>query len=666
MRCALMQRHNKTIHEDQRRSASAISAGVTLAAAAPRLSAEPLYFPSRGRGLFGWLHRPIRPVTSGMGLVICKPFGNEALCSHRSVRVLAETVAELGIPALRFDYAGTGDSADLEQSADQIDAWVADIVAAIGELQRRTGVERVCLLGFRLGAALAALAAAQCGQIGGLVLCAPVVSGPRYLRELRTTRLASLISADDTSGDATTAQKSTIAAEDSLEVTGHALSAASVAALAEIDLTELSFPPDSRVLIIDRDDLPTARQWSDGLVRAGVRADYLALPGFLKMLMIAPLFAVVPQAVVVTASQWLLGIEERPGVTPQPRDGTAPAGAHPPALALPGESGSGDALVLERPVTFGEDVELFGIATEPQRDEAHRRAVILLTSGADQHIGVGRMHVSLARSWGRRGFNVLRMDLAGIGDSGTRAGRPCNEVFPPRALEDIARAIDFMRTSYGISDVTLAGLCSGAYHALRAAVANLPVSRILMLNPENFFWKEGSTLEELRLVDVVRNPGLYRHRVFSRAAWRRLLTGQVDIWRVLKIYFYRPLLTVESKLRDLARWLRLPLPNDLGWELEHIGARALRIVFVFARGEPGIDLLRIQAGSSIRRLGERCRVHIVDSAGHTFSRRRSRVALERILCDELLARHTRPAVATGVGSAADSCVSDELGPARRS
>ena len=154
-----------------------INANANRTPGASRVSAEPLYFLSGGRALFGWLHRPARPVTSGLGLVICKPFGFEALCSHRTVRVLAESVADLGMPVLRFDYVGTGDSAELEPSAEQIHAWVADIVAAITELQRRTGVNRVCLVGFRLGAMLATLAVKQCDQIGGLVLCAPVVSG---------------------------------------------------------------------------------------------------------------------------------------------------------------------------------------------------------------------------------------------------------------------------------------------------------------------------------------------------------------------------------------------------------------------------------------------------------------------------------------------------------
>jgi pimeloyl-ACP methyl ester carboxylesterase len=248
------------------------------------------------------------------------------------------------------------------------------------------------------------------------------------------------------------------------------------------------------------------------------------------------------------------------------------------------------------------------------------------------------MYVSLARRWARRGYYILRLDFAGLGDSNTRAGRIENEVFPPEALEDIRAAIDFLLTRYGIREISLLGLCAGAYHALRAAVAGLPLVRILMVNPSNYFWDQTMSLEGLQLTEVVGNPGIYRERIFSLRAWRRFLTGQVNIWRIVRIYMNLPVLTLQSKLRDAARAVGFRLRHDLGRELEAVIARGVRVVFVFARGEPGLDLLKIEAGSMIRRLGERCRVRIIDSADHTFSRSGAREVLENVLSDELYAR----------------------------
>ncbi len=124
----------------------------------------------------------------------------------------------------------------------------------------------------------------------------------------------------------------------------------------------------------------------------------------------------------------------------------------------------------------------------------------------------------------------------------------------------------------------------------------------------------------------------------NRNAWRRLFTGRVNIWRIVKIYVRRPLLALESAARDLARRLRIKLPEDLGWELEELVSRGIRLVFVFSRGEPGLELLRIQGGSSVRKLGRRCRVRIIENADHTFTRRGPRAAIEQVLSDELFSR----------------------------
>jgi pimeloyl-ACP methyl ester carboxylesterase len=289
-------------------------------------------------------------------------------------------------------------------------------------------------------------------------------------------------------------------------------------------------------------------------------------------------------------------------------------------------------------VFFGSDAVLFGIVTEPGDREMRRRAVIMLNAGADHHIGPSRMHVSLARRWARHGYFVLRMDLAGIGDSSTRRGKPDDDSFPPAALEDVQAGIEFMKARYGIRDVALTGLCSGAYHTLRAAVAGAQVTRILMVNPQNFFWKKGMTINDLQVADVVRNPGLYRQRVLSIAAWRKFFTGRVNIWRIVEIFMRRPLLSVESRFRDLTRRLGIRLSRDLGWELEELAARGVRIAFVFARGEPGIDLLKIEGGSSLGRLGPRCRVRIVENADHIFSHSGPRAILEDMLSEELFVR----------------------------
>lgn len=603
--------------------------------------AEAIYFSAGNHELFGWLHWPPCGRRANLGLVICKPFGYEALCGHSSLRAFAEMAAASGVPTLRFDYGGTGDSADIDTSANQIEVWSQDVIAAVHELRRCTGVQRVCLLGFRLGAMLATLAATRTDAVHGLILVAPIMTGHRYLGEMRTTRLAASLGAapaESTRGAALDSE----ADSGSMEVSGHHVSAATIAELSRVDLAALTFPPwVARLLVIDRSDLPKARAWTESLSQRGIEATYAALPGFIEMMMRAPQFAMIPGTMVACVREWLLR-QLGEGLNYPVPEQTLTTDHHAivaptTLLFLPGGDSASDGMLSERPVLFGTEASLFGVVTEPRRAELRRRAVILVNAGADYHICAGRIYVSLARHWARHGYVVLRMDLAGLGDSGTRPGKVSNDIFPLTAVEDISAAIAFMREHYKVGEVTLGGLCSGAYHALRAAVAGAPLARILMVNPQNFFWKEGMSIEDIQLAEVIQTPGLYRARARSVERWRRLLAGQVDVLRIARLYAHRVSLALESSFRDLARRLRIRLPRDLGWELEQIAARGVQTTIVFARGEPGIELLRIQAGSSVQRLGSRCRVHIIDNADHTFSRSRPRAVLKKVLSDELFA-----------------------------
>jgi len=73
--------------------------------------------------LFGWLHMPEENSRTDLGVVICKPFGYEAICAHGSIRAFADACASAGATVLRFDYTGTGDSSGTDTDADAITQW---------------------------------------------------------------------------------------------------------------------------------------------------------------------------------------------------------------------------------------------------------------------------------------------------------------------------------------------------------------------------------------------------------------------------------------------------------------------------------------------------------------------------------------------------------------
>jgi uncharacterized protein len=152
----------------------------------------PYYFDSAARRLMGLYHPPLTARSPVGAVVLCNPFGQEAVRSHRMYRVLADRVARSGYAALRFDYSCTGDS-EGECTDGRIANWVEDVRAADREVVQRSGATRVTWVGLRLGANLALLAAAKAVPHDlNLVLWDPVLSGRDYLNELARAHIGFL------------------------------------------------------------------------------------------------------------------------------------------------------------------------------------------------------------------------------------------------------------------------------------------------------------------------------------------------------------------------------------------------------------------------------------------------------------------------------------------
>jgi len=117
-------------------------------------------------------------------VVLCYPFGQEYMRSHRAFRQLAFLLSKRGFHVFRFDYHGTGDSAGASTDV-SVSECVENVHQAVEELAEQAGVSRMSLVGLRLGATFAAQAAKKAGRLDGLVLWDPVVDGNDYYEQMR-------------------------------------------------------------------------------------------------------------------------------------------------------------------------------------------------------------------------------------------------------------------------------------------------------------------------------------------------------------------------------------------------------------------------------------------------------------------------------------------------
>ncbi len=149
----------------------------------------PFRFGAPGQQLFGALHAH-NMAPARLGVVLCNPLGQEAVRIHRFYRVLADRLAQAGIPTLRFDYYGTGD-ADGDDLDGELTRWRADIGLAQQALLQRIPCQQVAWFGARLGGTLAAMASSQVERPPDiLALWEPIVDGPAYLCELAVDHVA--------------------------------------------------------------------------------------------------------------------------------------------------------------------------------------------------------------------------------------------------------------------------------------------------------------------------------------------------------------------------------------------------------------------------------------------------------------------------------------------
>jgi exosortase A-associated hydrolase 2 len=227
-----------------------------------------LFFGDSSEPLFGSYHPPASSSLRRRAVVLCNPFGEEAIRAHRLYRVLATQLARTGFHVLRFDYRGTGDSFGDERSA-RLGAWLADVEVASREALDTAGVASVTWVGLRLGATLATLKASTGADgLSQLVLWDPVVDGATYLRDLATMHEEYLRQESPVDLRHPTSPASP---EDlPSEALGHAISPELAAELSQVDLTTAGELGIRNVTVIVTSSTPESarlKAWLDGLGR---------------------------------------------------------------------------------------------------------------------------------------------------------------------------------------------------------------------------------------------------------------------------------------------------------------------------------------------------------------------------------------------------------------
>ncbi len=550
--------------------------------------------------LMGWLHGAPLAKSPNVAAVICPPFGYEAICARRSLTSLAAAFAGVGIPTLRFDYHGTGDSAGDDLDPNRVAAWQASVDAAISQVRTMPGISTVVVVGLRLGALLAATVAATRQDVVAVVAIAPVVQGKAYVRELRALQMALGLKPPPADMSWTPPAR---------EAVGFALTEATLADLSALTMpTQQALAP--HVLLIDRSDMSIGTSWPVSQRSNDVDVVVHSFAGYADM-MLDPHNVQVPTAMIDGVVGWIAQ------VTADSVSSSAPAVEAAASPLLMASTAS------ETPVFVQGASKLFGIKTEPARradggTRNARHAVLMLNAGAVHHIGPNRLYVALARRLAAQGIASLRLDITGIGDSRAATVDRENIVYPSGAIDDVQRAIAFLQQEY--PEVSVLGLCAGGYHGFKAAVAGAAIRRAVIINPLTYFWSEGMSLDVPEAA-VVGQAQEYQASMLSLEKWRKVLRGGVNVRHVANIMSRRLQQRARHTSRDLVRRFGVRWGDDLGYEIAATSKRGVNLHFVFAKDDPGLAMLHEQGGRAVQhavRAGT-VTIDVISGADHTFT-----------------------------------------------
>ncbi len=168
------------------------------------------------------VHHPPRH-KNGLGVVFASAFAEEMNKSRHIVAQASRRLAAQGFGVLCIDFKGCGDSSGSFDQASWAD-WRQDISTAIDWMLAQ-GYSRVVLWGHRLGAMLAAqAAAARPNDVARCLLWQPVVQGETHLVQFLRLRLANAMLSGHKGGETGKSLRARLSGGETLEVAGYPLS----------------------------------------------------------------------------------------------------------------------------------------------------------------------------------------------------------------------------------------------------------------------------------------------------------------------------------------------------------------------------------------------------------------------------------------------------------
>ena len=456
-----------------------------------------------GTPLFGFWRAPhLEAGSIERVCVFVPPFGEEEKCARRVIGGVLDAWCADGIASLLFALRGTGDSGGTFAQA-TLGEWHTDIKAACTEARRRAPRAALCLLGLRLGAALALQLADEVGA-DSLVLLEPNLDGKRYLSQMESRQRlrAQMMKAE---GGAEAGEVLPVLSDQSLtDLDGWALS---TTLREELKALNVSAPTrfsgvSCVVQISPRAEItPPLRAVADGL---GAQARSVVMPAFWNAndeTDPTPLLDALPASLLSSAVRG-------------DRSGTVDA------AAAPQSSTNGEEPFLLRNAAGQQFCGVWHPAQSKTVD-TELPIVVMLHGWSGYRIGPHQMLTRAARELAAEGYPCARFDFAGRGDS---EGVTSHATLATMR-EDLRAVLAWCRERQGQNArFVLLGICAGCEIAF-AGAGEEGLAGLALWSAPVFAAGESEARVAKRRAHFLRE---YARKLTRLETYRKLLMGRID------------------------------------------------------------------------------------------------------------------------------------------
>ncbi|MBD8892425.1 alpha/beta fold hydrolase [Roseibium litorale] len=512
-------------------------------------------------GLAGMYHA----AKGSTAVLMLSPWAYEELCSRKTFRIMGEKLAEAGYPCLRFDFPGTCHSALASDAIRDIEAWQKAAEAALDQLITLSSASRVILIGQGLGGLFAGELARK-RHVAGVVYLGGVSQGRAHLRE---------IAAWTAMTQPTFLVRSSDGPEGGMMAGGFVLSAETLTEIKGLNLLKSEAPKVERSLVVGRPGNPADVKLAEHLAAGGGQVDLSAFEGYVDYIS-NPTLSRLPTGPIKAVVSWIC--------EHFPQDADASAGTKLPDVPA----------VLETPDyresqhRFGPGGMFFCVLTEPASAPA-RTAILVLNAGYDHSCGWGRYTVDLAREMASRGYAVLRMDLAGIGETPYWPGQGEQVLYSTRQSDDVRCAIDWMKERLGDAHVLISGRCSGAYQAFVSAGLDERIEGAFLVNSRKLVWDPDEDVDQA-IREPIQTLDTYRSKMTDPKQFKRLLSGELTVSTAVRKVTAALATAADRKLSPLLGRLSRHhrLKSVVSARLKTLAERNVPVALVYSEGDRGL------------------------------------------------------------------------------